>query len=197
MRILVFSDIHGDAAALNRLMDTDADIYISAGDLCTWSRGLDQMGGILARRAGRLWALPGNHEDERMIEDLCARHGLNPFHGRSFEAAGHHVAGLGYSNPTPFNTPGEYPETEIARRLEAFAALAPLILVCHCPPRGTPLDEASPNAHFGSASIGEFIDRVQPRHFVCGHIHEAAGRTVDLGATRAHNAGKAGVMIEI
>jgi uncharacterized protein len=197
MRILVFSDIHGDAAALNRLMDTEADIYISAGDLCTWSRGLDQMGEILARRAGQVWALPGNHEDDKQIEALCTRFGLNPLHGRSFEAAGHHIAGLGYSNPTPFNTPGEYSESEIALRLEPFASLTPLVLVCHCPPRGTPLDEASPGAHLGSVSVGEFIHRVQPIHFVCGHIHEAAGRTVQLGGTRASNAGKAGIVVNL
>jgi Icc-related predicted phosphoesterase len=31
------------------------------------------------------------------------------------------VAGLGYSNPTPFNTPGEYSEKELAARLAGFA----------------------------------------------------------------------------
>ncbi len=40
MRILVFSDIHGDRAALETLMDRDADLYIAAGDLVSWGRGL-------------------------------------------------------------------------------------------------------------------------------------------------------------
>ena len=40
------------------------------------------------------------------------------------------VAALGYSNPTPFNTPGEYSEQELAERLAPFAGIAPLVLIC-------------------------------------------------------------------
>jgi hypothetical protein len=196
MRLLVFSDIHGDAGALERLMEIEADHYIAAGDLCTFSRGLGAMCAILARRAGKVWVLPGNHESAPQIEAACTAHGLNPLHERSFEAGGYHVAGLGYSNPTPFNTPGEYSEAEIATKLEAFAGLKPLILICHCPPLGTALDEAAPGRHLGSSSVAAFIERVEPRHFVSGHIHEAAGRKTMIGGTEAFSAGKKGVLIE-
>ena len=43
MKLLIFSDIHGDKAALERLMGIEADYYIAAGDLANWGRGLDQM----------------------------------------------------------------------------------------------------------------------------------------------------------
>lgn len=196
-RILIFSDIHGDLAALGRLMDLDADYYIAAGDLVNWARGLDAVGPVLERRAPRVHVLPGNHEHESQIEDFCARFGLNPFHGRHFEVDGWHVAGLGHSNPTPFNTPGEYSEEEIASRLQPFAALEPLVLVCHCPPRGTALDRAAPGLHFGSSAVGEFIGQCQPAWFVCGHIHEAAGTRTTLGSTRGVNAGKKGFLLEL
>jgi len=52
MKLLIFSDIHGDLAALARLMDTEADYYVAAGDLVNFGRGLDRCGEILARRAG-------------------------------------------------------------------------------------------------------------------------------------------------
>jgi uncharacterized protein len=197
MRLLVFSDIHGDAGALERLMEIEADHYIAAGDLCTFARGLDAMCAILARRAGKVWVLPGNHESAPQIEAACAAHGLNPLHERSIEAGGYQVAGLGYSNPTPFNTPGEYSEAEIATKLEAFAGLEPLVLICHCPPLGTALDEAAPGRHLGSASVAAFVERVQPRYFVSGHIHEAAGRKTMLGRTEGYSAGKHGVLIEL
>jgi predicted phosphodiesterase len=48
MRILVFSDLHGDRAQLTRLMEAEADLYISAGDLVTWARGLDGGGDATA-----------------------------------------------------------------------------------------------------------------------------------------------------
>ena len=47
-------------------------------------------------------------------EEMCNRHGLHPFHGKTLEIGGYTVAGLGYSNPTPFNTPGEYTEEQVA-----------------------------------------------------------------------------------
>ena len=41
MKLLVFSDIHGDVAALERLLETEADSYFAAGDMVTWSRGFE------------------------------------------------------------------------------------------------------------------------------------------------------------
>ena len=62
MKLLIFSDIHGDAAALSRLMGIDADYYFCAGDLVNWARGLDAMGEIMKRRGDRVYVIPGNHE---------------------------------------------------------------------------------------------------------------------------------------
>lgn len=178
-------------------METEADCYISAGDLATWGRGLDRCAKILERRAGRLWLLPGNHESESMNAEFCRRYGFEDFHGRVFRAGAWQVAGLGYSNPTPFNTPGEYSEKELARRLEAFADLAPLALICHAPPHATALDRIRVGLHAGSTAVREFIERRQPAHFVCGHIHEAEGVSARLGATAAVNAGKRGYLLEL
>ncbi len=197
MRILVFSDIHRDAAALNRLMDIEADLYVAAGDLCTFAKGLDALAPILARRAEKMWVLPGNHEHASQVDEFSKRNGFQTLHRKSFLVGGVHLAGLGHSNPTPFHTPGEDSEETIAANLEAFAGLSPLALICHCPPRDTPLDEAAPGQHFGSRAVREFIDRHQPAWFVCGHIHEAAGRDVMLGKTRGVNAGKQGFVLEL
>lgn len=197
MRILLFSDIHGDKRALERLLDQDADHYIAAGDLVSWARGLDKLGPLLQRRAGRVHVLPGNHESADQIAKFCGDYGLQPLHGRSFDAGGWHVAGLGYSSSTPFDTPGEYSEEEFARRLQPFKGLNPLVLVCHCPPLGTALDEAAPGRHFGSRAIREFIEAQQPAWFFCGHIHEAEGREILMGRTRAVNVGKQGYLLEL
>lgn len=197
MRLLIFSDIHNDRRALERLLAIEADYYFAAGDMVTWARGMDQIGTVLEKRAGQVYVLPGNHEDEALIDRLCQRFGLSNFHGRGMEIGGWHVAGLGYSNPTPFNTPGEYSEAEIARRLAPFAALEPLVLICHCPPKDTPLDRIREGLHAGSSSIREFIERRQPAHFFCGHIHEAEGVAVRMGATHAYNVGKKGFLLEL
>jgi Icc-related predicted phosphoesterase len=197
VKLLIFSDIHEDWLALEKLMRREADYYVAAGDLANWGRGLEIAAPILAQRAGQVWLLPGNHESDVAVNVFCDRHGFRDFHGKSLELAGYHVAGLGCSNPTPFNTPGEYSESELAQRLLPFADLKPLILICHCPPKDTQLDSAGGGNHFGSSAIKEFIERHQPAYFFCGHIHEAAGVRVTLGNTQCWNVGKKGHLLEI
>ena len=130
MRILVFSDIHGDLAALNRLLDIEADLYFAAGDLVSWGRGLDAVGQTLTRRRDQVHVLPGNHETESMIEELCERYGLDAFHGKIIEADGYSIGGLGYSSITPFKTPGEYTEEEIKMKRMTIVFLFVLAIVC-------------------------------------------------------------------
>ena len=197
MRLLIFSDIHGDTAALEKLMHTEADYYFAAGDLVNWGRGFEKVGPAMQPRADRVYVIPGNHESELDVERFCDQYGFHNFHGRTLKVDGHTIGGLGYSNPTPFDTPGEYTEEELAARLASFADVKPLVMVCHCPPLGTRLDRAGEKQHFGSKSVREFIERQQPEYFFCGHIHEAAGTSEQVGATRAFNVGKKGYLLEL
>jgi len=197
VKLLIFSDIHGDAKALERLMAIDADYYFCAGDLVNWSRGLDAMGEILRKRGDRVYVIPGNHESDRQVADLCSRFGLNDFHGGKIQIGGFQVVGLGYSNPTPFDTPGEYSEDQLEERLHLFDGVKPMIAICHVPPKGTMLDRITNLKHAGSSAMREFLQREQPRFFFCGHIHEAAGAQDKLGETSAMNVGKKGYLLDL
>jgi Icc-related predicted phosphoesterase len=197
VRLLIFSDIHTDWKTLERLLSVDADYYIAAGDQVTWARNFDRCGEILQTRGDKVYVLPGNHESASDVSRMCARYGLHDFHERHLLVGKWHVAGLGYSNPTPFNTPGEYTEQQIADRLQRFAEFNPLVLICHAPPYDTPLDQIRPGVHAGSRSVRQFIDRYQPAYFFCGHIHEAEGVAAELGKTRAWNVGKKGHLLEL
>lgn len=197
MKLLIFSDIHNDWKTLERLLKVDADYYIAAGDQVTWAKGIEACGKILHARAEKMYVLPGNHESADQVAGMCARYDLHNFHERHIEIGRWRIAGLGYSNPTPFNTPGEYSEPQLAERLQRFAELTPLVLVCHAPPYDTALDEIRSGLHAGSRSVREFIDHHQPEYFFCGHIHEAEGAVVQMGKTRAQNVGKAGYLLEL
>jgi len=199
MKVLFFSDIHSDLRALERLVSVEADYYVCAGDLVSWARGLDRAGEILKRRAGQVFVIPGNHERDQDITEFCAIYGFTDLHGKSVQLGSAHLAALGYSNVTPFDTPGEFREEELAERLEPFADLPRLVLVCHCPPHNTALDAGHGGRHFGSPAIGRFIDRVSPRYFFCGHIHEAEGVETRLGPggqTIGVNVGKQGYLLD-
>src|SRR6266496_4414364 len=128
MRLSIFSDIHADTAALKKLMDTEADYYFAAGDLVNFARGFEKVGPVLQPRADRVYVIPGNHESDSDIAGFCRRYGLHDFHCQTMNLKGTTIAGLGYSNRTPFNTPGEYTEEELGKRLSAFDGLSPLML---------------------------------------------------------------------
>ncbi len=196
-RLLIFSDIHNDVGSLKKLLETEADYYFAAGDLVNWGRGLDKMADVLRPRAGKMYVLPGNHESANDIAAFCQRFGFIDFHGKWMKVGGTHVCGLGYSSPTPFDTPGEYSEKEMASRLEPFRELKPMVLICHAPPLNTELDQIKPGLHGGSQAVREFIDSAQPQYFFCGHIHEAEGRVIQMGGTRAQNVGKKGYLLEL
>jgi Icc-related predicted phosphoesterase len=197
MKILIFSDIHGDTRALERLLAQPADVFIAAGDLSNFGRGLDRCGQMLAKFGERVWVLPGNHETEQDNRDFCARFGLTDFHRQTRQLGGMHWAGLGYSNPTPFDTPGEYSEEEIAEALAEFDNLpSPFALAVHFPPQRTALDQVAPGRHAGSRVLREWVERRKPAYLFCGHIHECAGKSDQIGETRCFNVGKTGYLLE-
>ncbi len=197
MKVLVFSDIHGDARALDHLLAQPADIYIAAGDLSTFGRGLERCSEALGPLRDHVWLLPGNHETHQQTQALCGRFGFFDFHRQVRTLGGVQWAGLGYSNPTPFDTPGEYTEEEIAEALAAFDGLRPLYLIVHFPPHRTRLDQAAPRRHAGSRALRQWVERAQPVYLLCGHIHECAGRQDRIGATQCISVGKTGYLLEL
>ena len=218
MKAVIFSDIHNDRAALERLMSIDADAYFCAGDLVSSSgkkpRGLAKMGeamgqamSTLVRRSATsapdlrsgipVYVLPGNHESAKDIETFCADFGFVNFHGATLELSGVRFAGLGYSTPTPFDTPGEWTEAHMAQHLNRFDAYKPDVLICHAPPLNTALDRIQEGLHAGSQAVRDFIEHHQPAHFFCGHIHEAEGVVIQMGRTRAMNVGKQGYELKL
>jgi uncharacterized protein len=197
MKIQIFSDIHGDLKSLEKLLAAPADIYISAGDLSTFGKGLDGCGPILAKQASRTWVIPGNHETAEQNHEFCAGAGLIDFHQQIRQIGSNYLAGLGYSNPTPFDTPGEYTEEQLATALDAFRNHSPLYLVVHAPPYGSKLDEFAPGKHAGSRAVREWVEREQPEMLFCGHIHECGGKNDQIGRTRCFNVGKRGYLLEL
>jgi uncharacterized protein len=201
MKILIFSDIHGDLRALRHIVAQPSDLYIAAGDLATFGKGLDRCGEILKPLGTKLWVLPGNHETHSDTRGFCQRFGFVDFHRqvRQLPSADGvtNWAGLGYSNITPFNTPGEYSEAEISQALSVFDGIPSLYFVVHFPPADTKLDEYAPGKHAGSPTLRKWVERAQPAYLFCGHIHETAGLTDHVGATQCINVGKQGYSLEL
>jgi Icc-related predicted phosphoesterase len=145
-------------------------------------------------------ALPGNL-DEPDVGDYLVELGLS-LHGtgRLLDAIG--IFGVGGSNITPFNTPIEFGEEELAVLLNSgydqVKQASNLVLVSHAPPFNTKTDLIGSGAHVGSTAVREFIEKIQPVLCITGHIHESRAEDT-IGRTRILNPGmiKDGGWIEI
>lgn len=113
----------------------------------------------------------------------------------------------GYANPTPWSSPRELPEEQLAtmleRQISALRDPSRSLFNFHVPPKGTAIDQAPElddtlkpvvrggavaMTAAGSAAVREAIQCHQPLAALHGHIHEARG-IVKLGRTVCINPG--------
>jgi len=198
MRIIAFGDIHGDLGNFASIPGlSQADLVVLTGDLTNFGGREDAATVLQQVRAvhTKILALPGNL-DKKDVNALLDDEGIT-LHGRGRRIdASVALHGVGGSNITPFATPNEYSEEEIADLLAAgFNEIADAVrngsvhlLVAHPPPLNTKTDKISAGVHVGSQAVRQFIETHQPALCLTGHIHEA--RAVDtIGATTIINPG--------
>jgi hypothetical protein len=191
---IAFGDVHESTAAMADIPGIrEAAGVIVTGDL-TNCGGKTQAGRVLeAIRTLNpvIHAQPGNMDTQEVTRFL-EESGVM-LHRQVRELAPDLcLIGVGYSTPTPFNTPGEVPETDIAAWLdeldEASAGYSHRILAIHEPPGESALDVVGGGQHVGSAAVRSFIEKARLDLVITGHIHEAKGRD-DIGGTPVFNPG--------
>jgi len=203
LRIIAFGDVHMELGNAGNIPGISAaDFIIVTGDITNYGsredakKMLDQLLAINSNVLG----LHGNLDQPEVgayLEDL----GLS-LHGRGRVMNGIGLVGLGGSNFTPFNTPSEFSEPELATLLtRGYAQIGgkpPIILVSHTPPSQTRTDRIAGGVHVGSTAVRQFIEQRQPALCLTGHIHES--KAVDrIGRTMILNPGmiKNGSYIEV
>ncbi len=203
MKILVISDIHDSLNNVKKLRNIERDITIMLGDFVEFGKPkIETVVTILEELASQTLTLyvPGNCDPPDATKDLNVKNTVN-LHARYHTIDEYVFVGFGGSNPTPFNTPLEFPDDEIGNSLtntinEVISKNIikreelndRLILVTHAPPRDTALDKIQSGAHVGSASIRRVIESYMPKLGLHGHIHEASGMEM-LGKTLIVNPG--------
>ncbi len=199
---LAFGDIHDDTSLFSALPEmSGASGILVTGDI-TLAGGTQQALRVLAPLAAAapaLLAQPGNM-DRSEVAGMLEEKGWGLHAGASALFPGVYALGLGYSPPTPFNTPGEYAEKRLLEWMETAFAEAQklakasavhnpvLVLVSHSPPYATACDRLRSGAFVGSSAVREFIEKRQPDLCLCGHIHESRGED-RIGKTRIINPG--------
>ena len=195
--ILAFTDFHGNLEAYRLAKELVAkekpDFVVVAGDIVNYDTSLAKQHLLDLAKAGRpVYFVPGNMDNEK-LGDWAGAGNVHPLHGRRENWERVSLIGLGGSPHGPFRTVFEYSEEEAAGLLDAAATDyqgGTLILVSHCPPKDTKVDQVSSGEHAGSIAVRKFVEKTQPVLVVSGHVHEAQG-TDTIGSTTLVNTGPA------
>ena len=87
MKILAFSDIHGDKSLAEKLakraVEEDVDLVILCGDITQMEQGTSGIIGPFAARNKKVLLVPGNHETVATADFLAQLYGMTNLHGYS------------------------------------------------------------------------------------------------------------------
>jgi Icc-related predicted phosphoesterase len=194
------AEAHGDEAKIGALF-----ARAMADSVRRWLKLAEER---LAGTGIRLYMMLGNDDEPALAEVLDA----SPL-GVSCEdmpvalAEQIEMLSCGIANPTPWNSPRELPEDQLAQHLEGLVAElddpARSVFNLHVPPKATALDQAPEldatlkpvvrggsvvMTAAGSRAVRELIERHQPLVALHGHIHESRGVT-KIGRTVCINPG--------
>lgn len=197
MKILAFSDLHGDQDQAQRFVELagDADVVIGAGDFASVRLGIRRTIAPLSAIEKPTVLVPGNNESQSELAEACEGwSSVILLHGESTEIDDLTFFGLGGGVPvTPFSWSFDLSEREADEKLEGCPQGC--VLVVHSPPKGY-VDEAH-GRHMGSEAILAAIETKRPALVVCGHIHESWGREATIGSTPVVNLGPEGRFFEV
>ncbi|HEY2079441.1 MAG TPA: metallophosphoesterase [Streptosporangiaceae bacterium] len=174
----------------------------------TLGRWLELAEDRLAGTGVRCFFAPGN-DDPAFVDDILRSSALviNPEETLVDLGDGMTMISVGYSNKTPWDSPRELPEDELAAYIgaqaEALGNTDRVIFNFHVPPRDTPIDQAvllDPQfrpimkggmpviSGVGSTAVRAALEKYQPMLSLHGHIHESRGEA-RIGRTLAINPG--------
>lgn len=195
MRTFATSDIHGDRNIMDKLntIAPDLDLLLICGDIGGKDgRGktfrqfseyqkldADYWSSVLMDIKTESRFILGSddwfeYEDSRYLQKAETINGLTfiPFE---------------YILLTPFNTNREVNDNKLEYELGKIRTEGNTVMVAHTPPLGAG-DILYNGRHCGSHAVREWIEEVQPKLWLCGHIHEDNSATF-IGETLVLNCG--------
>lgn len=198
-KLLLFSDLHADRRAAERLVQLTAevDILVGAGDFGNARRGIGIPIEVLRAVNKPAVLVPGNAESAEELAAACTNWPrATVLHGNGAIVDGLRFFGIGGGIPvTPFG-PWSYDFTEEEAQKMLAACDACDVLVSHSPPFGA-VDVSSRGKQLGSTAVRAAVERLRPQLVVCGHIHESGGKQAQIGPTLVVNAGPRGMIVEV
>ncbi len=182
-----YESLRSDAAKVSALFDK-----LMIDRLGRWAGLAEENLGPLGVKC--YWT--GGNDDKQEVLDsaISTDHFVNVDAKIVALESGHEMVSLGWSNPTPWKTPRECSEDELATKLDPLISqvtdASNCIFNVHVPPFDSTLDIApkldstvdppKPVVEggqqvlipVGSTAVRSAIEKIQPLLMLCGHIHE-------------------------
>ena len=135
----------------------------------------------------KIFMAPGNDDPMEMDAILDSSRVMKSAAMKNLDVLGYEMITIAHTSPTPWDTPREWSEEEMAKNIDQLAGtiktMERAIFNFHDPPYGTMLDyapklrdmrqSAGETEHVGSKAVSEAIKKYQPFLGLHGHIHES------------------------
>lgn len=198
MKILAFTDVHGDLSTLEHLKKEvkakKIDYVVCIGDYTFFEQHIEFLTKKLAQLGTQVILIHGNHEDNEVVEVLCKKYKNLHFIHKKIKKAGKYLfvghGGGGFSLNDP----------DFVRTMKNLAKEfdnKKLILITHAPPNNTKLDYIPHYGHVGNRDYSKFIKEHNVVLALSGHLHETFGKEDRLGKARLINPGYKGKIITL
>ena len=195
MKILAFSDLHGNKRALNILLQKakHSDIIICAGDISIFSNNLKKIISRFKITKKPLIIIPGNHEHPKELNKINFPFLIN-LHKKVHRI--NNILFIGYGTDG-FSLKDKKFEAFINKIKPKIKTNDKVILITHGPSYGTKLDKLPFFGHAGNKSYRKAILQIRPYLSISGHLHENFNKKDKLGKTFLINPGPEGKIINI
>lgn len=197
MKLLAFVDLHGDFKLLKKLLKRgekeDIELIIVAGDLSTFEGNLSYLLRKLNSLGKKILLIPGNHEGDKSLKEASRSYENCIYFHKKAVRIGNYVF-LGYGGSGFALEDQEF--RKVAREWYGEYQKEKVILVTHAPPFGTKVDRLG-NRYVGNKDFRKFVERIKPKLYICGHLHETAGKQDKIGETIVINPGWEGIVVEL
>ena len=135
----------------------------------------------------KIFMAPGNDDPMEMDAILESSKVMKSAAMKNLDVLGYEMITIAHTSPTPWDTPREWSEEELAKNIDKLAGtvknMERAIFNFHDPPYGTMLDyapklremrqSAGETEHVGSKAVSEAIKKYQPFLGLHGHIHDS------------------------
>lgn len=196
MKILTFTDLHGDMEILKELKpkSKETDFTIFAGDLTFFGENLQKLLEELNKFHNKVLLIHGNHEDKEEMQELCKDFSnLEFISDKSYRINNYLIFGYGDNGFSKKDKPFLKFAKKWAKEIKKDDTT---ILVSHGPPFETKQDLIFEEVHSGSIPVRDFLLKNKIDLCITGHIHENEGTTDKVGECTVINPGIESITVE-